>query len=81
MSFTVPSVVAPSPANCRIVYVAYPHEADSVPGAIKVNAKSQCDRPVEELDLSVTLFGDDMKVLRKTVEKRNNTAYIMNQGT
>jgi hypothetical protein len=32
-------------------------------------------------DLSVTLFGDNMQTLRKTTEKKNNAAYIMNQGT
>lgn len=81
VSFTVPSLVDPSPAHCHIDYVAWPHPSESVPGAIKVNAKSQCDRAVEELDLSVTLFGDNMQTLRKTTEKKNNAAYIMNQGT
>lgn len=32
---------APSPAGCRIIYVANPHYAESVPGAVKVNAKSE----------------------------------------
>jgi len=38
VSFTVPSVVDPSPAHCHIDYVAWPHQSESVPGAIKVNA-------------------------------------------
>jgi hypothetical protein len=82
VSFSVPAAGGnQSPAHCRIEYVTWPHPADSVPGAIKVNAKSQCDRAVEELDLSVTLFGDNMRVLKKTVNKQMNAAYIMNQDT
>ena len=70
-----------SPAGCAISYVANPHDADSVSGALKVNAKSECNKPVQELDLSVTLFGDNMRTLKETKTKEANKKYIFNQGT
>lgn len=70
-----------SPAKCRITYVTDPHPAKSVPGAIKVNVRTECDHPVTELTLSVTLLDASGKPLRKTVEKAVNTAYMMNQST
>lgn len=82
VSFSVPAAGGePSPGHCKIAFVTWPHPSESVPGAIKVNAKSQCDRPVEELNLSVTLFGDDNRQLRKTVTKATDTAVLMNQET
>jgi hypothetical protein len=35
-----------SPANCQIMYVTNAHPAESVPGAIKVNVKTECSRVV-----------------------------------
>lgn len=72
--------VNPSPAGCTITNVDNPHPSDSVPGAVKVNAKTQCNTFVPELDLSVTLFGDG-KVLAKTTTKAVNKKYLLNQST
>jgi hypothetical protein len=70
-----------SPAKCRIKYVTNPHPSESVPGAIKVNVRTECDRPVAELTLSVTLLDGSGKPLRKTEEMVRNQDYIMNQST
>ncbi len=70
-----------SPAGCVIQYVADPHPSKSVPGAVKVNAKAQCNRVVDENDLSVTLFGDNMKVLRETAVKSTGKAFVLNEST
>ena len=70
-----------SPANCLIKYVDNPHFSDSVKGAVKVNARAQCDRPVAENDLSVTLFGDNMREITETVEKSTGKAFVENKGT
>lgn len=69
-----------SPAGCRIVTIANPHYASSVPGAVKVNAKSECNTRVPELDLSVTLLMDGRPVA-KTISKAVNKSFIMNQST
>lgn len=82
ISFTVPSEAGDlSPAHCKIQFVSWPHPSESVPGAIKVNAKSQCDHAVGELDLSVTLLGDNMQTLKETKTKESGKAYIFNQDT
>jgi hypothetical protein len=60
--------------------VDYPHISVKVPGAVKVNAKSQCNKPVPELDLSVTLFVDGTPV-RQTVTKASNKQYLLNEAT
>jgi len=70
-----------SPAKCQIKYVTDPHPSKSVPGAIKVNVRTECDHAVPELTLSVTLLDGSGRPLRKTDEKVINSAYIMNQST
>jgi hypothetical protein len=71
-----------SPAGCRIVYVDTPHFSASVPGAVKVNAKVQCSRPVPELTLSVTLVDEtNGRPARKTVKEARNKRFILNQDT
>jgi len=46
-----------------------------------VNAWAECNSPVSEHDLSVTLFGDNMKQLRATVAKETNKPIIENKDT
>jgi len=75
-----PFPTALSPAGCSIEYVTDPHPAESVPGAIKVNAKAQCRAAVPEQDLSVTLLADG-KPLVKTVTKATDKAFLFNQST
>jgi hypothetical protein len=83
---TAKSVVlppSPSPAHCRIEHIGWPHFAKSVPGAVKVNAIAQCDRPVEEQTLSVVLTdtASPTTPLKRTVTKNNNEAELDNKGT
>ena len=70
----------PSPSGCTIVYITNPHFAKSVPGAVKVNVRAECDVPVPEHDLSVTLLADGRPIV-KTVASAKNKAFLMNQGT
>ncbi|MGQ0575819.1 MAG: hypothetical protein ACT4RN_16685 [Pseudonocardia sp.] len=64
-----------SPAGCRITFVDTPHFSDSVPGAVKVNSKVQCNRPVPELSLSVTLLDETAgRVARKTLNEVRDKA-------
>jgi hypothetical protein len=70
-----------SPAKCEILYVDNPHPSRDVSGAVKVNVKAQCDHPVQELTLSVTLLDGSGRPLKKTMEKVVNKASIMNQST
>jgi hypothetical protein len=70
-----------SPSGCVIMFVDNPHYSDSVKGAVKVNARAECNRAVPENNLSVTLFGDNMTVLRETVVKSTNKSYVVNQST
>lgn len=74
------SMADPSPAGCRIEKIDNPHFADSVPGAVKVNAKSQCNTVVPEQDLSVTLLVDG-EARVKTTTNAKNKAYLLNQDT
>jgi hypothetical protein len=69
-----------SPAGCRIVYVDNPHFSVSVPGAVKVNAKAECNVAVPEQDLSVTLLVDG-EPLVETVTKAENKRFLFNQET
>lgn len=69
-----------SPAGCNIVYVTDAHPSESVPGAMKVNVKTECKSKVSELDLAVTLLVDG-KPVHKTMTKATNKAFLFNQDT
>jgi hypothetical protein len=71
---------AVSPAGCVIEYVTDPHPSPSIRGAVKVDAKVQCGRPVPAQDLSLTLLADGKPVF-KTVAKATNKADLFNQST
>jgi hypothetical protein len=71
-----------SPAGCTIKFVDNPHFAASVPGAVKVNARAECNSPVPEHDLSVTLLDADTQTpLKQTVVKANNRTFVENKST
>ncbi len=82
MSFTVPAAEPDvSPANCKIKFISWPHPSTSVPGAVKVNARSQCDREVSEMTLSVSLMGGSVRTLRETVTKTSGKSFVENEDT
>jgi len=75
-----PAQAAVSPAGCVIEYVTDPHPSPSIRGAVKVDAKVQCGRPVPEQDLSLMLLADGKPVF-KTVAMASNKAALFNQST
>ena len=76
----IPAQPAVSPAGCVIEYVTDPHPSPSIRGAVKVDAKVQCGRPVPEQDLSLMLLADGKPVF-KTVAMASNKAALFNQST
>jgi hypothetical protein len=75
-----PAQAAVSPASCVIEYVTDPHPSPHIRGAVKVDAKVRCGRPVPEQDLALTLLADGKPVF-KTVAKATNKAELFNQST
>jgi hypothetical protein len=75
-----PAQAAVSPAGCVIEYVTDPHPSPHIRGAVKVDAKVRCGRPVPEQDLALTLLADGKPVF-KTVAKATNKAELFNQST